>query len=69
MNTRTNARYKAADKDGKALIAKNRKAFDKYLAARKALLTFLYPNQPDVVAQIIARVIQDKEMDLCGLWK
>ena len=69
MNTRTNARYKAADKDGKALIAKNRKAFDKYLAARKALLTFLYPNQPDVVAQIIARMIQDKEMDLCRLWK
>ena len=69
MDARTNARYKAADKDGKALIAKNRKAFDKYLNARKALLTFLYPNQPDVVAQIVARAIQDKEMDLCGLWK
>ena len=69
MDTRTNAHYKAADKDGRALIVKNRKALDKYLAARKGLLTVLYPDQPDVVAQVVARVIQDKEMDLCKLWK
>ena len=69
MDVRTNAKYKAADKDGKTLIANNRKAFDKYLTARKTLLTLLYPDQPDVVAQVIARVIQDKEMDLCALWK
>ena len=42
---------------------------NKYLIARRALLNALYPDQPDVVAQVIARVIQDKEMDLCGLWK
>ncbi len=69
MDGRTNARYKAADKDGRVLIAKNRLAFDKYVAARRALLTALYPAQPDTVAQVIARVFQDKEMDLCLLWK
>ena len=45
------------------------KPVKKYLAARKGLLTVLYPDQPDVVAQVVARVIQDKEMDLCKLWK
>ena len=69
MDSRTNARYKAADKDTRALIAKNRKAFDKYLNARKALLTILYPGQPDVVAEILARTILNKEMDLCMLWR
>lgn len=69
MDNRTNASYKAADKEGKTLIAANRKAFDKYLTARKALLTLLYPDQPDVVAEVIARTILDKEIDLCLLWK
>ena len=69
MDSRTNARYKAADQDTRAIIAQNRKAFDKFLTARKALLTIFYPGQPDVVAEILARTIQDKEMDLCALWK
>ena len=69
MDNRTNARYKAADKETRVLIAKNRLAFDKYLNARKTLLTVIYPDQPDVVAEIVARIIQDKEMDLCQLWK
>ncbi len=69
MDTRTNARYKAADKDGRAVIAQNRKAFDKFMTARKGLLTVLYPNQPDVVAEVLARAFLDKELDLCMLWK
>ena len=69
MDNRTNAHYKPADKDTRAVIARNRVAFDKYLTARKAFLTALYPNEPDVVAEVIARTIMEKDMDLCRLWK
>ncbi len=69
LNSRTNDRYKAADKEARVLIAQNRLAFDKYVAARKALLTILYADRPDMAAEVVARMVQDKEMDLCRLWK
>ncbi|MBO4379043.1 MAG: hypothetical protein J5889_08765, partial [Clostridia bacterium] len=54
LDSGVNARYKAADKEGRQIIAMNRKLLDQMIAARKALLELLYPVDPHIVAERIA---------------
>ena len=58
LNADTNARYRAADKESRAIIAADRMTFDNWLGQRKALLELLYPEgaaSEEVLTEEIAR--------------
>ena len=61
-----NARYLAAEGDGKALIAIDRTTFGQWLAVLEALLNQLYPDQPAVVQELLARAIHARVLENCG---
>ena len=68
LDAMTNKHYKEADAGGRLIIAANRIAFDQLLAARQATLDALYPDAPDVAAELLCQMIQRDVMILCEGW-
>ncbi len=55
--------------DKAALAMAERAVLTQWLAAREAALTALYPENPEVVAQTMVKLIMDRVNDLCQLVK
>ncbi len=68
LDAMTNRHYKEADADNRTVIAAARIAFDQLLAARQATLDALYPDAPDVAAELLCQMIQRNVMILCEGW-
>ncbi len=68
LDAMTNTHYKEADADGRLIIAANRIAFDQLLAVRQATLDALYPDAPDMAAELLCQLIQRDVMILCEGW-
>ena len=67
----TNAYNKAAAKlgDNSALAMAAYNALTQWMAAREASLITLYPENPEVVAQTMVKLIMDRVNDLCQVTK
>lgn len=64
MDEIVNADYKAADKEGKAIIAQNRVGFDKLVATRSELMSLLYPQA--AAMESVAHLFSDYLIDVCS---
>ena len=62
----TNARYLAANAEGRAVIAADRVAFGNWLKARESFLKRLYPGKSAIVDEVIAQTIRARVIDFCG---
>lgn len=67
----SNAYNKAAAKlgDNSALAMAEYNALTQWMAAREASLIALYPENPEVVAQTMVKLIMDRVNDLCQVTK
>ena len=57
-----------ADKDSRTVIATFRTFLGQMLAKRQALLEVLYPNNPEIVAEVISNEIRNSVIDFCTHW-
>ncbi len=64
LDTDTNVRYKAADKEQRGIIAADRMTFDSWLTAREAFLDMLYGDQIDK-AEVYCKTIMNRVIDYC----
>ena len=53
----------------KVLAMADYQAWIQWMAAREACLTAIYPSQPQIVCQTMAKMVIDRVNDLCGLIK
>ena len=65
LDRAANERFAAAD-DGGAIYILERVTFGEWLNARKAMLELEYPNNPEIVQEIIARTIRERVMMICA---
>ena len=65
LNKITNERYLTADEAERPLVAAERQAFGRWLAAREKLLNALYPAQPAAVQEILSREIRARVLEGC----
>ena len=68
LDTMVNARYIAADADGKNQIAKARKGLDLYKQALRPLYEVLYPTDVAAPEEAVLRLYRTMAADLCQLW-
>ena len=68
LDTMVNARYLAADTDGKDQIAKARKGLDLYKQALRPLYEVLYPTDVAAPEEAVLRLYRTMAADLCQLW-
>ena len=64
LDSSINARYKAASKEDRQIIAMNRKLLDQMIAARKALLELLYPVDAQIVAERISTEYMNNAVEM-----
>ena len=64
----TNMHYREADQDVRQVIAANRICFDRVIAQRQELLELLYPDQPQIVAEMINKLLVNNVIDQCEMW-
>lgn len=64
LDEMVNAAYKAADTEGKLVLAMNRVAFDRMVNARLALLNLIYT--PDVAAEQVAALYLARQIEECA---
>ena len=55
--------YLKADKEQKEIISADRVAFHEWVEAREEVLNLLYPEEPEIVAEILAREIMNRVMN------
>jgi len=55
----------AASEQEREAVSRDRAMFDQWLIARRTLLAFLYPDQPDTAAEQLAEAIQARVKLLC----
>ena len=65
LDAQTNQRYRAADADGRQLIAAERVSFGNWLNAREIYLRMRYSGRQDIVSEILTDAIRARVMDLC----
>ena len=64
LNSAANARWQAAAEQGREIIAAERVAFDKWLAAQEDLLNLLYPGRPVTTGERVARLLRERVLEL-----
>ena len=69
LDTQVNAKYKAANADGKKLIAKTRKGLDLYKQALRPLYEIVYPENLAAPEEAVLGLYRTMAVDLCELWK
>lgn len=67
LDANTTARYRAADAGLRPLIAQNRQSFDLLFRLHQDLLKCLYPDQPEIVAEVLSQLWKTCMIDHCGL--
>lgn len=65
LDREANARFSTAN-DGGQLYIVERLTFGEWLTARKAMLAAEYPNNPEIVQELIARAIMERVIALCA---
>lgn len=65
LDAATNDRYRAADEAGRKLVAAERVSFGNWLGSREAMLNILYPDNPEIVQEVLAQAIRARVIDLC----
>ena len=46
-------------------VVASEEAFEKALAAREAFLKLLYPDNPEIVSEVITKTIMNRVLDYC----
>lgn len=57
--------YLKATNAERGIIAADRVTFGNYLKTKVAMLGYLYPNHPEIVAEVIMNEISNRTMDVC----
>ncbi|MBR6185007.1 MAG: hypothetical protein IKQ41_01995 [Clostridia bacterium] len=65
LNAQVSAQYKSAEKETRRVISACRNLFDSLLKNREAFYTYLYPNNPEIVAEIMNRSVVVDVMRRC----
>lgn len=65
LDVDTSARYRAASAEMRPLIAQSRIQLDTLMSARKTLLSILYPDQPETVAEVLSQDWRDALTRFC----
>ena len=65
MDASVNDRYRAADNDGRKIVAAERTALANWLKTREELLKLLYPEDELTVNEVIAKTIMNRTVDDC----
>lgn len=68
LDAATNLQYKAADKDLRKVIGQNRMLFDQLLEKRAVMLETLYPNNPEIAAEVLSNAMRDQLLTFCAIW-
>ena len=66
LDALVNAEYKAADKEGRKLIAAYRKSLDSLYTGRKELMEALYADAPEITAEALSNLYRNALIDACG---
>ena len=64
-----NALYEAASEEGGAAYLAEYAVFMNWLKAYEQFVTMLYPNDPEIAAEMMVNVIMDRAMDVCARMK
>lgn len=59
--------YLSSDAEIQRVVTADRVIFGQWLAAREKELKILYPNKPEVVAEVMAMTIRARALDICPL--
>ena len=65
MDAGVNDRYRAADNDGRKVIAASRTAFGNWLHTGEELLALLYPENDAAVNEVVAKAVMNRTIDEC----
>ena len=57
--------YLSADESQRPVIAEDRMSFDRLLAARQKTLADMYPDHPEIAAEVLANLIMDRTETIC----
>lgn len=66
LDALVNAEYKAADQEGRKLIAAYRKSLDSLYTARKDLMDLLYADAPEMSTEALSSLYRNALIDACG---
>ena len=65
LNTMYDIWYLSADETQRPVIAEDRMSFDRLLTARQKTLADMYPDRPDIAAEVLANMIMDRTETVC----
>ena len=65
LNKLTLLRRKNTDDNGKAIIDKDTKTFEKWLKDREEFLNLLYPGRDDIISEMLAKTVMNRVLDYC----
>ena len=65
MDQIVNTLYRAADQETRKMIAQARTAFDAFRKYRRATLTMLYPDNPEIVSEVLAQLTKQYAVFIC----
>ena len=68
LDQATNTKYLATDGDARMAVSRFRVSFDKLLEKHTDLLDRLYPDNPEIVAEVIGHMIRNLTLVLCSIW-
>ncbi len=67
LNTMYDTWYLSADESQRPVIAEDRMSFDRLLAARQKTLADMYPDHPEIAAEVLANMIMDRTETICRI--
>ena len=68
LDRTTNLHYRAADAGLRQVIAQNRTLFDGLMARREAVLEQFYPNNSEIVAEVLSSMMRGQVLAMCEIW-
>jgi len=66
LNTVYNALYKAASEEGGMAYLAEYATYLAWLSAYEQSLNMVYPNNPEIVAEVMTNVIVERALDACA---
>ncbi len=68
LDRTTTTVYRAADPEARQFIASYRTLFDQFVDKHAGMLEEFYPNNPEIVAEIICRMVRHQALLVCETW-
>lgn len=69
LNTAYNALYKDASEEGGMAYLAEYAAYLAWLPAYEQFITMVYPENPEIVAEVMVNTIMERALDACGRMK